>query len=158
MEEKIQEFEAVLLRLKYHPHYVTDVICCIRKMYMFGEPTKQFVEDYANGLTRARGNAYRRAVSIFKGWCITGKEPKRRKHSEIDIDAFDYDIDAFDYDIDAFDYDIDAFDYDIDAFDYDMDAFDYDMDAFDYDMDKKESKEKAYIYRDSHSLMYGGRQ
>ncbi len=116
MEEKIQEFEAVLLRLKYHPHYVTDVICCIRKMYMFGEPTRQSVEDYANSLTRARGNAYRRAVSIFKKWCITGKDPKRRKHSEIDIDAFDY------------------------------------------DMDKKESKEKAYIYRDSHSLMYGGQQ
>ena len=111
MEEKIQEFEAVLIRLKYNPQYVHDVICCIRKMYIFGEPTMQAVEDYIKGLTRTRGNLYMRSVIMFKKWCVDGKDPVRRERYEKDSHKKRH---------------------------------------------KKVHKERAYIYRDSHSVMFGG--
>lgn len=88
MEEKIQEFEAVLTRLKYNPQYVHDVICCIRKMYFFGEPTMQAVEDYVKGLTRTRGNLYMRSVIMFKKWCVDGKDPVRRERRVDEIDEY----------------------------------------------------------------------
>lgn len=126
MEEKIQEFEAVLIRLKYNPHYVNDVICCIRKMYMFGEPTMQFVEDYTKGLTRTRGNLYMRSVIMFKKWCVDGKDPVRRERRVDEIDEY---------------------------------ALVYEKDSHKKrhkKVRKKVSKERAYIYRDSHSVMFGG--
>lgn len=122
MEEKIQEFEAVLIRLKYNPHYVNDVICCIRKMYFFGEPTMQAVEDYIKGLTRTRGNLYMRSVIMFKKWCVDGKDPVRRERRVNEIDEY---------------------------------ALVYEKDSH-KKRHKKVHKERAYIYRDSHSVMFGG--
>ena len=90
-------------------------------MYTFGEPTMQFVEDYANSLTRARGNAYRRAVSMFKKWCVDGKDPERRERRVDEIDEY---------------------------------ALDY-MKKSRKKAHKKVRKERSYIYRESHSLMYG---
>ncbi|MGI6040983.1 MAG: hypothetical protein ACOYBH_02005 [Candidatus Alectryocaccobium sp.] len=126
MEEKIQEFEAVLKRLKYNPQYVHDVICCIRKMYFFGEPTMQSVEDYIKGLTRTRGNMYMRSVIMFKKWCVDGKDPVRRERRVNEIDEY---------------------------------ALVYEKDSHKKrhkKVRKKVSKERAYIYRDSHSVMFGG--
>lgn len=124
MEEKIREFETVLKRLKYNPQYVHDVICCIRKMYIFGEPTMQFVEDYAKSLTRTRGNLYMRSVIMFKKWCVDGKDPARRERRVDEIDEY---------------------------------ALEY-MKKSRKKVQKKVHKERSYIYRDSHSLMYGGQQ
>lgn len=86
----------------------------------------QFVEDYTKGLTRTRGNLYMRSVIMFKKWCVDGKDPVRRERRVDEIDEY---------------------------------ALVYEKDSHKKrhkKVRKKVSKERAYIYRDSHSVMFGG--